>query len=152
MGDVIGLIFYLFVCLAYFVFLLAVRSIVNLTGDVAFVHRMRDFLVATIVGCLSMALSMTPALLPATLNEIFGLLSIVFIAILGIVSIRLAPYFDKLENNRARYGKKASRWLRISGWLMATVILSFIGVFASLIADFYMWRLIKNERLNAAAK
>jgi hypothetical protein len=151
-GDLVALVIYLFVCVTYFVFLLAIQTIAKSVGDAVFVHRIRDFLAASIIGCLFMAPLMTPLLLPDSLEKILVLVSVVVVAILGIVSIRIAPSFDKLEGNRAEYGRKAARWLKISGWLMATVILSFIGIFVSLIADFYMWRLVKQERLNAGSK
>jgi|SRR3989344_6001396 len=151
-GDVVGLIIYLAVCATYLVLLLAVQEIVKSVGDAMFAHRMRDLLVAMVISYFLLAPLVAPLFVPDLLEKIFGLVAIVLIAILGIVSIRIAPFFDKLEGDRAEYGRKVARWLKISGWLMATVILSIIGVLASLIADFYMWRLVKRERLYRESK
>lgn len=151
-GDVTALIIYLVVCATYFTVLLSVQEIVKSVGGPAFVKSMRDFLIATVASCLLMAPLLPPLLVPDLLEKILGLVAVILVVILGVVSIRVAPFFDKLEGKRAEYGKKASRWLKISGWLMATVILSVVGVLASLIADFYMWRLVKQERMGAESK
>ena len=147
----VALVLYLIICGAYLLLLLAVQEVVKSVGDATFMRRMRDFLVATIIGCFLMAPLVAPVLVPGLIVQILGLVSIVIVAILGIVSIRIAPFFGRLEGERAPNGKKAATWLKVSGWLMATVILSFIGVFASLAADFYMWRLVRQERLKSTS-
>jgi hypothetical protein len=147
-GDVVALILYLVVCVTYFVLLLALKEIIKSVGDAAFIHRMNDFLIASILVTLLMSPLTMPLLLPDLFEQILGVVAIVSVAIFGVVSVRIAPFFDKLEGVRAEDGKKACKWLKISGWLMATVVLSFIGAFLSTIADYYLWKLVKNEHLN----
>jgi len=152
MGDVVSLVIYVIVCVTYLALLLAVQEIVKSVGDVVFVHRMRVFLFVVVATYLLFAPLTTPFFVPDWLEAILVFVAIVLTAIFGVVSIRVAPFFDKLEGRRAEYGRKAARWLKISGWLMATVILSVFGAIASLVADFYMWRLVRSERLNANSK
>ncbi|MBP9757820.1 MAG: hypothetical protein KBD06_04430 [Candidatus Pacebacteria bacterium] len=147
-GDTVSLILYLAICVAYFVLILAVRHIAQSTGDAVFSSRMRDFYVAMVVICPLLAPLMAPLFITASVERILSLVMIAAFAILGIVSIRVAPSFEKLEGSRALYGRKAGKWLRISGWLMATVILSIVGGFLSLFADYYLWRMIRQERLS----
>jgi len=146
-GAIVVLIFYFIICVAYVLLLFAVQEIVKSVGDATFVRRMRDFLAASVIGFFFLAPLVSPILFPELLIQVLALVSIVVVAVFGIVSIRIAPFFGKLEGERAQSGKKTALWLKISGWLMATVVLSFVGGFASLIADFYMWRLVRQERL-----
>ncbi len=147
-GDVIQLATYLVVCLTYFVFLLAIQEIVKSQGNIAFTRKMRAFLIIMVVACLGMAPSTVPILLPAHVELMLAIATIVLMVPIGIASIQLARFFENDEIERSEYEKKAGKWLRISGWLMATVILGLIGGILSFIADVYLWRMIRQKRLH----
>ncbi len=151
-GDVVSLVIYLVVCITYTIFLISVNEIVKSVGNSIFTRRMRQFFWAVVISCFFVSPLLIPILLPDLFEEIMVLVFILITSILGIMSIRVAPFFDKFENDQNNYGRKTAKWLKISGWLQATVILSIVGGALSLVADFYMWKLVKQERLNMEKK
>src|SRR3989344_8370667 len=60
----VALVLYLIICGAYLLLLLAVQEVVKSVGDATFMRRMRDFLVATLIGCFLMAPLVAPVLVP----------------------------------------------------------------------------------------
>ncbi len=71
--------------------------------------------------------------------------SLIVMILYGIISIRLATDFKRLEGQLGASAHVISRWQKISGYLMVTVLFSVIGALLSLIADYHMWRLLKNR-------
>lgn len=60
---------------------------------------------------------------------------------LGAINLRLATDFTRLAAEY-QYATKASFWNRISGWIMVTVVFAPIGSLISVIADYFMWRVV----------
>ena len=61
----------------------------------------------------------------------------------GIVFLLLAKDFKRLESDFGVPATKAAVWHKISGWLSISIILSPLGGLFSLIADYYMWRVLQ---------
>lgn len=77
-----------------------------------------------------------PILLPVT---------VVLCIVAGIYSIRVGNDFKRLQEQFGQLGLKVALWRKISGYLMASVVLFIIGMLLSFVADYYMWRLLQKH-------
>jgi|SRR3989338_6202328 len=64
---------------------------------------------------------------------------------MGVFLILLGKDFKRLESDFGKPATRAASWNKISGWLMVIVLLSPIGALLSVIADYYMWRVLQEE-------
>ena len=134
----------LVVTYTYWIMLLGVATIAGETNNQTFIVSVKSFIRAVLVTCFVVAF--VGLIIELQNNEIISLvLSIMVLAslvYLGIVSLKIAKGFKVVE---AKYGKTVKRaifWHKVSGYLMISVILGLFGVLTSLIADYFMWRLV----------
>lgn len=78
-------------------------------------------------------------------------LMLLCITLLGFVSLRIAKGFESIIPVYGKSARRATYWHKIAGWLIVTVILNSIGILVSLIADYYMWRVI-NQRIDSTTE
>lgn len=143
---IIAFALYIGIFVSYVLFLIGILAIVKERADNVFVRDIKAFILLSIVVGLIVSVTgsfdnlISPGLLIA-----FDILNIVLIMGVGIVAIRLGKDFKRLEDSFGKIATSAAKWHKISGWLMATIILSIVGVFISLIADIYMWLILKRH-------
>lgn len=60
----------------------------------------------------------------------------------GIFLFKLAECFKKYLEELGKLGKRVVIWNKISGWLLASVVLFIPGLILSLIGEFFLWRVL----------
>ena len=105
-------------------------------------HMQAVILLSVVLVVLSVVVSLQ-GILSTTTQLILSIGYLPLFVGLGIVALLLAKDFKRLESDFGTPATKAASWHKISGWLLVTVILSPIGGLFSLIADYYMWRVLQ---------
>lgn len=137
---------YIGIFISYVLFLMGILAIVKERADKVFVKDIKAFILLSIVaGLLVSVTGSFDNLISPNLLLALDIFNIILIMGVGIVAIRLGKDFKRLENSFGKIATDAAKWHRISGWLMATIILFIVGVFISLIADIYMWLILKRH-------
>lgn len=77
---------------------------------------------------------------------IFVLAFIPIISIMGIAQMRIAEHMKKYSDELGGVVRRVVWWTRVSGWMMASVILCIPGVLMSFVADFFWWRFLSSQR------
>lgn len=129
--------------ITYSLLLLGIYTIVKERNDQQFIKDIKNFLTITIIIGVIVAVTSFSRLITPT---ILITLAIVYFTLgvgAGIVAIRLAKDFQRLETQYGNYAHQASRWHKISGWLLATILLLPLGGLLSIIADYYMWKVLQ---------
>lgn len=60
----------------------------------------------------------------------------------GIFLVKLADCFKKYDDELGKLGKRIVLWNKISGWLLASVVLFIPGLILGLVGEFFLWRLL----------
>lgn len=150
-----GLIFEVFttvmtlvITYTYFVMLKGVEVAAHDSADEYLIAATKKFIQAVLVTCVG--ISFYGLLAYLLQNESFTLLlTIMVLGLLfwfGILSIKISKGFANVTDRYGKSARRAALWHKISGWLMVSVVLSPIGILTSLIADYYMWKVV-SERL-----
>lgn len=132
----------------YALFLDGVKEIAKISGNSAFKENVKLFYWASLVtGVIAAFLPPGPVL-----NPIVGVVfAVVLAVVLGLVSIRISKGFKEIERY-GKYSSRAAKWHKVTGYLMVTIIFSPIGALTSLIADFYMWKVLSEHLRQVAVK
>ena len=134
---------YVIICVSYILFLAGLRGLAKGSESVKYTNALSFFTWTTVIASIVSFPTFFPNLMPLFVLTALSLIFVVLLVVMGIASLKLAPGFSTISRNP--WTPKASMWLKISGWLMATVILLPIGALLSLIADYYMWKALSHE-------
>lgn len=143
--DLINLGIYAGVSISYVVMLLGLKPISQEKNDQQLLNAVNQFIWVCIVFYVVSAPMLMQSFLPSEVLKIFALLCLVIYAVTGVFSIRLGNNLKRLEVDYGRIAKNASLWSRVSGWLAVSFILLPLGLILSCVADYFMWRLLKER-------
>ena len=137
----IGMIIVLY---TYRTMMLGILAMAEESTDQNFILSTKSFIKTTIISCLVIAFVMVVfELISTELVAFVSFISIVAMLVyLGMASLKISKGFTALEEKYAKTAKRAVFWHKITGYLLVSVILSIIGMITSLVADYFMWRLI----------
>lgn len=77
---------------------------------------------------------------------VFVIALIPLVSVIGIAQIRIAEHMKKYSDELGGVVRRVVWWTRVSGWMMASVILCIPGLFLSFVADFFWWRFLASQR------
>lgn len=129
----------------YTFFLLGILAIAKERKNSRFIKNVRCFVLFYVLMLLLTLLSGFLSLDSAILALGFLVSLLILFVIFGILSIRLAKDFQELTTDYGEPARKAAKWNKIAGYLLISVVLTLIGAFLSLIADYYMWRVLQKR-------
>ncbi|MBI4079824.1 hypothetical protein HY414_01165 [Candidatus Kaiserbacteria bacterium] len=134
----------------FILFMLGIRGVAVRTAAPAFIRVVNTWIAINILEML--------LLLPWSFPRYFetDFLTLLLVAVLpvlcvnGIVLIRFSEQFGTFV---PQFGTRANRiawWLKVSGWMLASIILFIPGLLVFIVAEFYMWRLLASETSRTA--
>lgn len=127
---------------AYLIFLNALRVVAEKKNNTDLVKTIKRYIVFVVIvsipGCLTSFITVVPAI------SLIAFIIVLLLSIpLGIILLQFAKQLQKLESEFGEIAKRASFWNRISGWLIISVIFSIFSGITSLIADYYLWLILR---------
>lgn len=150
-GDKWGLAVVTIFCMAavahtYLIMLDGITAIAQERQIETFIRSVLNFIRATILSVVALIFSTLLDVISSdgSLALVSILIAVVPLVYLGIVSLEIAKDFKQLEGQPAH---RAALWHKIAGILMVSIVLIPLGILVSLLADYYMWRVI-SDRLN----
>jgi hypothetical protein len=128
----------------YRLMMLGILAMAEESKDQNFTSSTLGFIKATVISCIVLAfVGIVAELIPTKVVSLISLISTVAMLVyLGVASLRISKGFTVLEGKYTETAKRTVFWHKVTGYLLVTVILSLVGLITSLIADYFMWRLI----------
>lgn len=128
----------------YIRMLQGIEVIANESEDQFFILSTTRFIKITIIGtAVFVILIWSEWLLGEKMGSLLSLISTLGIMVyLGGTTLKISKGFLSLQPEYGKLAKQTSYWHKVSGYLMVSVILSIIGIVLSLVADYFMWKLI----------
>jgi hypothetical protein len=126
----------------YYEFLKGFVPISLKTGDLKFQSNVNLFIKIMILSCLALiSIEVAKVIFELASTSLFMVTAnIVVYFVLGIVSLKISKSFTDNKQELGVCAEQAALYHKVAGWLLVTVILGFVGILASLIADYYMWK------------
>lgn len=143
--QAISFVIFILSSIAFILLVLGVRAIASGRKEENFLKNAHAFLALSLALCVVSAFVSFPDLLSPLMTFFLFAGMIILIIGFGVVSIRMGRDLKRLAPELGYYAEKASFWSRLSGWLIVTIVLGFVGLFLTLIADYYLWRLVQQE-------
>jgi hypothetical protein len=140
-------VFTLVILYTYLEMLKGIEFIAEESKNQNFIKNYQSFKIAIIITGIYFAFSDLVDVIAQ--NEIISfavlILTLLTFLYLGIVSLFLAKSFSELDATLTKYAKQAAFWNKLSGVLFVSVLFGVFGALTSLIADFYMWKVISEK-------
>lgn len=142
--EIIGSILSVATLIAYIVMLKGVRALAKEVPDESLDKNLKTVMILSGIAILPSVFISMPNVIPSmALVSMLAYIFVVFVA--GLYSLKLSRDFRRLVDILGISSSKAARWHKISGWLMVTIIPLVLGIVLSFIADYYMWRLLRDR-------
>lgn len=143
--QTLGFLVELAIGLSYVLVLYGVREVALQIGDKVLVRHL-DFTVWLSVVLTPLAAA-SPLLEPFSElgAQILLLITLLVFGVVGVVAILLSHDFRRTQEQLGVVSKRIACWHAVSGYLMVTIILSPLGILLSLVADLYMWKLLRDR-------
>lgn len=141
-ADLISAIFTLVTTVTYTIFLFGVLDLAKRSSDLGFVKNTKIFIYLGVACGLIASVTSLSSLIPISILLLLLVPELVLFFALGVMAIRIAPNFKALESTVGIAAQRAAKWHKVSGWLIVSVVLFPFGLMLSLVADFYMWKVL----------
>jgi len=126
----------------YVMLLLGVKEVAEQVEDAKLASNLQILIILSVATFPLFALNAPLGTISGFAGQVAGILSLVMLIALGLIALRLAKDFRRAQEVLGSTSKHAARWHAISGYLMVSILLSPIGLLLSLVADFFMLKLL----------